>query len=105
MPKITFSHNYPKLWKQTQAELIRVSATMRECLDDELIEYDTLTSDGGYYKLPDGCLIHLTFLGNYMIPFSTIRPFTEEKLRYYTKNKGKLFSVIAPYGAVQNELF
>lgn len=105
MLKITFSHNYKKLWRQTSAELLNVFITARECLDDECVEYDTATSDGGSYRLPEGGLIHLTFLGNHRIPFTTIRPYTEQKYKYYKRNKGNLFSIVAPYGATQNELF
>ena len=89
----------------TSAKLIRVSATARECLDADLIEYDTLTSDGGHYELPKGGLIHLVFLGNKWIPFCTLRPFTKKKFDYYSDSEGKWFTVIAPYGATQNELF
>ena len=105
MAKITFSHNYPKLWNQTTARLLKVSRMLRKNLHDDLIEYDTLTSDGKYYELPKGDLIQLVFLGNKEIPFCTIRPYTPEKFEYYRGKVGAGFLVIAPYVAKENELF
>lgn len=108
---IKFSHNYPKLHGQKQAMLLHVLETRRDNLNAELIEYDTAfdvkhkvetivgictqTVIGeGRYELPKGNLIHLTFLGDKMIPFCTIRRWTPEKLEYYKKNIGNIFMVV-----------
>lgn len=96
MLMLRFSHDYPKLHKQSRAQLIKVYRTERKELDDELIEYDTLTSDGEHYELPKGDLIYLLFLGNKMIPFCTIRPYNPGKFDYYQRNVGKIFTVCLP---------
>ena len=99
MYKIKFSHLYPKLWGQETAELLRVKVVDRKGLHKDLIEYDThyYTGhgiDGGYYALPNGLLIHLTFIGNKGIPFCTIRRYTQSKFEYYDELKGKQFEII-----------
>jgi hypothetical protein len=81
---INFSHNYPKLWGQGKAKLIRIEVIDARTLTKELIEYDTKTSDGKYYQLPkDGKLLQLFFVGDKGIPFCTLRRHTISKWDYY----------------------
>ena len=89
---IKFSHDYQKLWGQCHARLIEVNITEKKHLHPDLIEYDT-NYGGGYYKLPDGKLIQLVFLGDKGIPFCTIRRWTPEKEKYYQSQIGKIFIV------------
>ena len=95
MKTIKFSHNYPKLWNQTDAKLIGVTILPLDFqLDKDLIEYDTKTSNGEYYKLPKATmLIQLIFIGNKLIPFCTLRRYTPEKERYYMQSIGEKFSI------------
>ena len=98
MKKIKFSHEYPKLWKQTQAELIAVRLLDVDDIHDDLKEYDTLFDDNGYidhYQIPKkGQLIQLIFYGNKQIPFCTLRRYTKEKLDYYKSLIGKQFEIV-----------
>ena len=94
MNQIKFSHNYPKLWGQTEATLIQVRLLDYKFLNKDLIEYDTKTIDNTYYKLPNGLLIQLIFYGNKRIPFCTIRSFSKEKEKYYTSKIGYNFEII-----------
>jgi len=98
--KISFSHNYPKLWGQNTARLIYVCVINRKSLPPELIEYDTKTEKGTHYELPNGKLIQLVFLGNKGIPFCTLRRFTETKLEYYKDLLGEVFEVKIKKGGV-----
>ncbi len=99
MNKIKFSHNYPKLWNQETAYLIKVRVIVSESLNKDLIEYDTKTSDGKYYELPKGRLIQLFFIGNVSIPFCTIRRYTPEKLLYYLDLVNTTFKIDSPVNA------
>jgi hypothetical protein len=92
---IKFTGDYPKLWNQNSAKLIRVELlpfnpdTMKD-----LLEYDTKHTDGSYYKLPKGDYLQLFFIGDKHIPFCTIRRFTQVKADYYLHNIGQWFEVI-----------
>lgn len=89
MHKLTFSHNYPKLWGQKTAKLIALEPlTVSGGLNPALKEYDTKTVDGEYYPLPDGEYLQLIFIGEFGIPFCTIRRMTYEKVEYYSKLRG-----------------
>jgi hypothetical protein len=90
--QISFSHNYPKLHGQKQATLLVIEKCILSKLTDEFIEYDT-AYDGGHYHLAPGTYILLVFLGEKHIPFTTMRPFTEEKYRYYEAGIGKIFTI------------
>jgi len=45
------------------------------------------------YELPLTKLLVLTFQGNYLIPFTTIRRWTDKKERYYKNCVGKHFDI------------
>ena len=98
--QIRFSHIYPKIWGQTSAELVHINILDAEKVNNvpKLIEYDTMFEEGsdvGYYSLPKkGKLIQLIFVGNYNIPFCTLRRFTLEKLDYYSRTMGKIFYIV-----------
>jgi hypothetical protein len=92
--KIKFSHDYPKLWDQTTAKLVYVGQIDGKNLSKPLIEYDTKQSGGGYYPLPKAPLIQLVFLGNFGVPFCTLRLYTKEKWDYYTSCKDKEFKIV-----------
>lgn len=105
MPKIEFSHSYPKLHNQKSAVLLEVYLKDREDLSVAFVEYDTtyiidhaigLFSEEtlGHYKLPEGRVLVLLFIGDQMIPFTTVRRYTPEKDRFYRENLRKVFDII-----------
>lgn len=93
MKTIKFSSNYPKLHNQKEATLLNCEIVSFFQLHEDLIEYDTKNSNGEYYPLPKTDLIHLTFLGDKLIPFCTIRRYTIEKYSYYKNLVGKRFII------------
>ena len=93
MKTIKFSHNYPKLHGQEDAVLIKVHIINHNQLSAKLIMYDTDKGDGTYYVLPNTKLIYLLFEGGEGIPFTTIRRYTEGKLKYYQLSIGHLFKI------------
>ena len=90
--QIKFSHRYPKLHGQESALLLAVELRGLSDLTAKFIEYDT-AFDGGHYPLPPAHYMVLIFLGNEMIPFTTVRRWTEEKFRYYHSGIGKVFNI------------
>jgi hypothetical protein len=91
--KINFSHDYHKLWGQKKAELVCVKKILAPVYST-LREYDTRTTAGTYYELPQsGILLHLTFIGDQGIPFCTLRRHTIEKERYYRNMIGQDFDI------------
>lgn len=93
MHVIKFSHIYPKLWGQDQAELIAIRLINRKDMHQDLIEYDTKTKLGTYYPLPPNDYIQLVFIGNKNIPFCTLRRMTQEKFDYYKQFIGQQFKI------------
>ena len=97
MNQIKFSHIYPKLWGQKKAKLLDVRIVSFFSLHSDLLNYDTRWNDGnevGKYPLPHDNLIHLTFLGENLIPFCTIRRHTNQKYSYYKSKIGEEFEVV-----------
>ncbi len=90
---IKFSSNYPKLHNQTEGRLVSVKIIDYSDLTKEIIEYDTKNIKGEYYPLPKTTLIHLTFIGNKLIPFCTIRRYTVQKYNYYRQSLHEYFSL------------
>lgn len=95
--KIKFSHQYPKLHNQTQAKLLTVISNVDlSNLDATMLEYDTIYYDEDgkhYYELVAGKYMVLVFLGDKLIPFTTIRPYNIEKSDYYRSNIGNIFDI------------
>ena len=83
---IQFSHEYVKLYHQEHGILIAMFKTTKSKLSDMLLAYDTVYVEDGvkkYFDIPSGELIYLLFLGDFNIPFSTIRRYTPKKYKYY----------------------
>jgi hypothetical protein len=95
--EIRFSHNYPKLQNQTKAHLLCIIKKHRSKLNSDFIEYDTVFTDSNgiksYFNLPDGDYIVLIFVGNKLIPFTTVRPYSREKWDFYKSNVRKWFDM------------
>lgn len=100
--QIKFSHDYPKLHNQTSATLLDVILRDRSELTKNFIEYDTVYA-GGHFPLPPGRYLVLLFLGNDLIPFTTVRPFTQEKFLYYNRWVGDVFDIIIESTKNKNE--
>lgn len=105
MNQIKFSHRYPKLHDQKEAVLIKVFGRERCNMTVKFIEYDTVYTEEyaigmfaepvlGHFPLPDGKYLVLVFLGCDLIPFTTVRRFTDEKYKYYSEAIGKVFDII-----------
>ena len=92
--QIKFSHNYPKLWEQKTATLIYCKYLHFREITKELIEYDTKTIKGDYYKLPNSSLIQLVFLGDKLVPFCTLRRYGTDKWNYYYNNIENIFDIV-----------
>ncbi len=100
MNTLRFSHDYPKIHGQTRAKLIAVlSITIDGGLNPALKEYDTKTVDGEYYPLPDGEYLQLILVGEFGIPFCTIRRQTYDKVAYYNERIGQWFEIVITKGA------
>jgi hypothetical protein len=91
---IKFSDDYPKLWGQKQAILLDVKCVQKKELSKDLLEYDTKTSKGEYYMLPEGLLLQLIFLGDKRIPFCTLRKQSPWKEKYYRSQVGFMFEIV-----------
>ena len=104
MYEIKFNHYYPKLYEQTSAELISVrELSFPEDIQAPLVSYDTSFYDElgrfCFFPLEIGNYIQLIFLGNYHIPFCTLRKDDEEgKLDFYRECIGKKFKIVYEKG-------
>ncbi len=113
MNQIKFSHSgYTKLHGQTSGRLIWIEIRDRKELCEEFVEYDTVYKISGayveckgddeeYYPLPSGKLIVLVFLGDKLIPFSTVRRWTPmknadglNKEEWYRSKIGEQFEIV-----------
>lgn len=102
--KIKFSHRYPKLYGQLSGTLLHIIVKDRSELSDKFVEYDTryTVSDAigvcseeifGHFPLPKNKYMVLVFIGNDLIPFTTVRRYTEEKFRYYKSGIGSVLNI------------
>jgi hypothetical protein len=118
MNRINFSHVYPKLHEQVAAQLLKVEVHDRKELNEEFVMYDTVYRERvfrhieghgdveyspttKYYPLPSGKLIVLVFLGDKLIPFTTVRRWTPmknadglNKEEWYRSHIGELFEIV-----------
>jgi hypothetical protein len=98
--KIKFSHQYPKLYRQATAELVKVKISPVSDLAPAMVEYDTMYFEDGketpsHFPLPpSGIFLILYFIGNLGIPFTTIRRISSEKHRHYNANIGNIFQIV-----------
>lgn len=80
--------------------LMALTNLLDETTPHELLEYDTTATDGSRYELKEGNYIQLVFLGNFGIPFCTIRTDRigyngmESKYDYYRKHIGETFEIV-----------
>jgi len=94
MKSIKFSHDYPKLWSQKTAKLVHVEVLEPDTIPKELLKYDTKTTEGGYYEIdPKRRYLQLVFLGDFRIPFCTLRLYDKGKQKYYEGQIGEQFKI------------
>ena len=103
IPIIKFSHKYTKMplnvGNGSTVRLIEVIDTKFEGLHKSFVEYDTKIYNGGLYNLPQSgdCLI-LLFIGKGLAYdtgelFTTVRPATPVKKKYYNSLCGKELTI------------
>ena len=95
---IFFDDNYPKLHNQTTAKLVAIETIrINNEKHKELLEYDTIKSDGSYYPIDtnnNNQYIQLVFIGNKHIPFCTLRKFGGYNWSYYKTKINDLFKIV-----------
>ena len=100
MNQIKFSKEYVKLHGQTTAKLLAVYPQTINNTYKELIDYDTIATDGTRYELKPGKYILLVFIGDKHIPFTTIRSDKpamngmKSKWDYYKEKSGEDFAIV-----------
>jgi hypothetical protein len=95
MKTIKFNNNYPKLWNQKKATLLKVEIILKENIPKEFVEYDCKKSNGTYFELEGDRFLLLTFRGENYIPFSTLRKLDDyEKLFEYGNLINNEFEII-----------
>ena len=100
MNQIKFSKEYVKLHGQTTAKLLAVYPQTINNTYKELIDYDTIATDGTRYELKPGKYILLVFIGDKHIPFTTIRSDKpamngmKSKWDYYKEKIGEDFAIV-----------
>lgn len=97
--EIKFSGYYPKLHSQSSAKLLAVNQiTIDKNTPKELLDYDTTMTDGSKFYLSNGEYLQLIMIGNFMIPFCTLRRCTYENVQKYVPNIGKTFDLVVKEG-------
>ncbi|MDR2790261.1 MAG: hypothetical protein LBB59_04735 [Campylobacteraceae bacterium] len=106
MNTIKFSHYYDKLNLQKTAELLTIrELTIPDDMNPFLKMYDTryiIDEEERFYQFKDGKYIQLIFLGNYRVPFCTIRPRYGkygDKKPYYEGKIGEIFNIVIERGS------
>lgn len=83
---IEFNKEYTKLFYQTEGVLIALFKTKLDKLSPMMLSWDTEYNENGmrkHYHVKGPDLIFLVFLGNFNIPFTTLRSYTPKKFEYY----------------------
>lgn len=92
---IFFDDNYLKLHNQTTAKLVAIeSIKINNDKHKELLQYDTIKSDGSYYPINNELYIQLIFIGDKHIPFCTLRKFGGYKWSYYKTKINEEFKIV-----------
>jgi len=90
--RIGFSFDYLKLHGQRSATLVRVDRVRRDQLDDSFIDYDTRHADG-HFTLEGDEFYLLYFIGEKLIPFTTLRLVTDQNRERFEGNVGHVFEL------------
>ena len=97
--RIRFSGSYVKLKEFNLDEpvmLMEIFKTSKEKLSKTFISYDTLKTNGDYYRLPAGPLIMLLFIEPKTKKiFTTLRTYNQFKWGHYQYKRGEMFKIDA----------
>jgi hypothetical protein len=92
---IRFSGEYVKLHGQGKAVLMDMfPLEIDGGSHAELVEYDTIRTDGSRRHLADGHYLLLLFRGDKGIPFTAFRRWTYGKMLHYKERIGQEFDVV-----------
>ena len=91
MREIRFNHNYKKLHNQKTAVLAQTGAIKGNTISKEFIDYDT---DRKFKINRKGNYLYLLFIGDKMIPFTTLRKLNIENVKKYVGREGDFFNVV-----------
>lgn len=89
--EINFDHNYKKLHNQTKAVLIQTAILKGVNIPKEFIKYDT---DNKYELKENEDYLYLVFVGDKMIPFTTVRKLNIENVKKYVGYEGDYFYIV-----------
>lgn len=92
--KIVFDYELCKLWGQTSAVLVAVRRIWLENVPAVFVEYDCRMATGELYRLEGGECLQLVFVGNYGIPFCTVRRNEEGKELFYKSLLNRQFDIV-----------
>lgn len=80
--------------------LLEVFYNQKKYLGNSFVKYDAtyIRADGqkGKYEIASEKVIVLLFMDRNGRIFTDVRPHTQEKLRYYSRSKGRLFKINFP---------
>ena len=91
MKEIKFNKNYKKLHNQKTACLIQTAVVKGIDIPKDFIEYDT---DNSYKINKRATYLLLVFVGNKIIPFTTLRKLNIENVKKYIGHEGDYFDII-----------
>ena len=107
MPEITFEDKLPKLHGQQTGKLVSVDNLPFVDLSDDFKSYDSYNAGNPMKLYPFGnsMVLVLTFLGDKLIPFTTVRRGSAASLQRYRAQIGNTFRFIFKVPqAVQEDL-
>lgn len=91
MNEIRFNRNYSKLHNQTRACLIQTAVLEGKYIKKEFVDYDT---DNLYKINKKETYLLLVFVGEKIIPFTTLRKLTIENVKKYVGYEGDSFNIV-----------
>ena len=91
MKQIIFNHNFKKLHNQKKAVLIQTATIKGVNVQKEFIDYDT---DKKYKINKNEDYLFLVFVGDKMIPFTTIRKLNIKNVKKYVGYEGDYFDIV-----------
>jgi len=91
MKEIRFNRNYKKLHNQKKAVLIQTATVKGENIQKEFVKYDT---DFLFEFDKKETYLLLIFVGDKMIPFTTLRKLNIENVKQYVGYEGDYFDIV-----------
>lgn len=91
MKQIIFNHNFKKLHNQKKAVLIQTATVKGENIQKEFVKYD---ADFLFEFDKKETYLLLIFVGDKMIPFTTLRKLNIENVKEYIGYEGDYFDIV-----------